>query len=1116
MTIIDVELIIAGAPSALVTVSLRVELPSRRVDLAEGVSMLLDEALLLAHGNNPEQYGAALSGQLFVPELREAWQRAHGFAEGEKGSLRVRLVLHGNDELHAIRWELLRDPLTGVPLAHSERIRLSRFLSSSSLGALQTSSYPDLKAVVAVANPAQLATYHLMPVDVAGERGRAEYGLGNIPTTILDGQAGRPAATVAAIATALRRGAHILYLVCHGKLIDGEAYLYLEQEAGVPYRPTDGEALVHLIRNLEHRPLLVVLATCHGAGDTHTVLAAIGPRLAQTGVGAVVAMQGNVPMDVIVAFMPRFFAELRRDGQIDRAIAAARGALPTDAPWWMPTLWMAVRDGRLWQTPEDQPARKTIVFQMPYLRNPLFRGRETELATLAHSFVADAANKSPVVIAIVGTGGMGKSQLATEFSYRYKEAFPGGIFWLPMEQPTTVASEVARTGGPEGLDLPNWAQLNVAHQVAAVRKAWEEPVRRLLIFDNLEDPKLLQEWLPRGGGSQVLITSRRGVWSATSGVILLRLKPLKRDESVELLLAPRAIARKQEVKDLLQDERVEADASAIAGEVGDLPLALALAGLYLEANPSLTLTRYREQLHTHAHSHRSLNTQLEESLPTGHGESITATIALSYERLGQADEHDVIALALLQRAAQLAPEPIPHRLLVRLAERDPADEEQLIEVDAALRRLVGLGLLDLGDQGATIHRLVAAFVRAQFEIPWPVQAVIVKALQAELDVDDWQRSPTAPRVYLSHALAFCNRWGETLPGPGWNLLNTCGQLFYAAGNRAAARTCHEYALGLARRLAGSDHPAFRVSLNNLGLLLHRLGHLSEARPYLQEALELAEKHLGQEHFSTATALNNLGGLILELGEFEQAHSYLERAQIIFEREWGPADPRTAENLGYLGGLFWHQRNYAAARPYLERALVIKEQALGSTHPTTANYRSTLGHLLRLMGRLEEARSMIEQALAIQKEVLGLEHPDTIESTARLGDVYKEEGDLTQARLLYEQALEGHKQVFDSIHPELAWAHDRLGELLLKQGNLEDARLHYEQALAIWTQLFGTEHTRSAYGMNKLGEALLLQGHTQEARSYMEQALAIQERIFGNAHESTQETQKKLASLDEQS
>jgi hypothetical protein len=54
-------------------------------------------------------------------------------------------------------------------------------------------------------------------------------------------------------------------------------------------------------------------------------------------------------MQTIAQFMPVFFRELQRDGQIDRAVA--RGAVRERPDWWMPLLYMRLKSGRIWYAP---------------------------------------------------------------------------------------------------------------------------------------------------------------------------------------------------------------------------------------------------------------------------------------------------------------------------------------------------------------------------------------------------------------------------------------------------------------------------------------------------------------------------------------------------------------------------------------------------------------------------------------------------------------------------------------------------------------------------------------------------------------------------------------------
>ena len=127
----------------------------------------------------------------------------------------------------------------------------------------------------------------------------------------------------------------MLYLVCHGYLAPGgEPVLLLEDEAGA-VAPVRGERAGGAAAGAAASPaaggarlLPERRATAEDRrSDDGGVLAALGPRLAEAGVPAVLAMQGNVTMATVERFMPVFFRELQRDGQIDRAVAAARGAV---------------------------------------------------------------------------------------------------------------------------------------------------------------------------------------------------------------------------------------------------------------------------------------------------------------------------------------------------------------------------------------------------------------------------------------------------------------------------------------------------------------------------------------------------------------------------------------------------------------------------------------------------------------------------------------------------------------------------------------------------------------------------------------------------------------------
>jgi hypothetical protein len=310
-----------------------------------------DMARLRSLTLNDAAYGKLLAESLFESqEIQAAFDKARAVAQSLDAPLRLRLFIGPNAlELHSLRWETLRDPQEDSSLLTSEHLLFSRYLSSFDWRPVRLRPQAELQALVVIANPTDITEYSMAALNVAEELDRAKSGLGKIPVTELASEGN---ATLKNLVTHLRDGYDILYLIGHGMLVEDEPWLWLEDETGKTQR-VSGVELVTRLRELEQRPRLVVLASCQSAGTgdeakagDEGALAALGPRLAEAGIPAVIAMQGNITIKTIDEFMPVFFQELQRDGQIDRAMAAARGTVRERPDWWMPVLFMRLKSGK--------------------------------------------------------------------------------------------------------------------------------------------------------------------------------------------------------------------------------------------------------------------------------------------------------------------------------------------------------------------------------------------------------------------------------------------------------------------------------------------------------------------------------------------------------------------------------------------------------------------------------------------------------------------------------------------------------------------------------------------------------------------------------------------------
>jgi hypothetical protein len=304
-------------------------------------------------------YGAALSGMVFRPaDVGAFYSRAVAATEADDLALHLRLHIDAPARFHAVRWESLRDPATGTPIATRSNVLFSRYLSSPDWRPIPALPQHEMTSLIVVAGPTNVEKYRprgrqLAAVNVEDELDRARKAL--VPFKREELAFG--SATMANMLDALEHGVDVLYLVCHGALIDDVPHLVLEK----PDRTADfvdGRKLIERLSELDHRPTVAMLCSCQSAGaglETQTTdegeLSALGPRLAASGIAAVVAMQGNVTMQTAGAFAPAFFEALAEHGIVDRAMATARRSVRERSDWWVPVLFSRLRSGRTYYLP---------------------------------------------------------------------------------------------------------------------------------------------------------------------------------------------------------------------------------------------------------------------------------------------------------------------------------------------------------------------------------------------------------------------------------------------------------------------------------------------------------------------------------------------------------------------------------------------------------------------------------------------------------------------------------------------------------------------------------------------------------------------------------------------
>jgi tetratricopeptide (TPR) repeat protein len=635
-------------------------------------------------------------------------------------------------------------------------------------------------------------------------------------------------------------------------------------------------------------------------------------------------------------------------------------------------------------------------------RNRNFSGRGDLLEELYASLQAESAAAVVPTGAVHGLGGVGKTQLALEFAHRFASDYDI-IWWVAAEQPTSATAALAALAGRLGIELV----ADQSEMVAGLFDRLRQRDRWLLVYDNAEQPEALAGLLPPGGGGRVLVTSRYGAWGKLGAPI--RLDVLDRSEAVAFL-ARRAGATDQALLD------------GLAGELGDLPLALEEAAAYLEE----THTDVGEYLDLVRNRARELF-GLDQPPTDEHGDQRRVATIWSLS-LDQVHKEAPAAEALLNLCAFLAPDGIPRGLPREHAEVLPDQLAKAVGDVLAYNRLLGaVGRYSLATVTSTslgLHRLVQAVIQAHLghegERRWTEVTVglLRKSFPNESqEVSTW---PECERL-LPHLLAVARhakRLGAAREQAGW-LLDRASTYLRERGQYRQARPLAERALALTEAAVGPADPKVAWRCDTLGNVLGEIGDLEGARAQLERALAIGEAALGPDHPDVAIWHNNLGTVLADLGHLAGARVQLERALAIGEATLDPDDPELAARHNNLGLVLGKLGDLAGARAQLERTLAIGEAALGPDHPDVATYRNNLGRVLQDLGDLAGARAQYERALAIGEEALGPDHPHVAAWRGNLGSVLQALGDLEGARAQLERALVIGEATYGPDHPRVA-------------------------------------------------------------------------------------------------
>ncbi|MGB7002653.1 MAG: TIR domain-containing protein [Halobacteriota archaeon] len=337
---------------------------------------------------------------------------------------------------------------------------------------------------------------------------------------------------------------------------------------------------------------------------------------------------------------------------------------------------------------------------IPFRSNPNFVGRHAELLDLYLSLIGElnviAINQ---VINVFGLGGIGKTQLAVEFAYRFAFAFPEGVLWLNAAR--DWQAEFAGAARKLGLTVEDPTSSDADTRLLHKLQGYlSEHKSMLVVLDNVADPSKLDDevlpgFVPTALGCDLMLTSRSQALPVNAKA--LEVKVLSADAAFELLTKGNPPAFEEEVS-----------AQKICATLGNLPLAVELAGAYLrEKRGTITYAVYLQNLE--ARRLQILEEKRKGIKPAVHEPSILATFESQYELLEDENAQYVFKLAGQFLEAAM----IPVARLGLLAGIEDQPETLDTPLDDAFNFLVRISLVEqLQNYQLRLHPLVREFAES--------------------------------------------------------------------------------------------------------------------------------------------------------------------------------------------------------------------------------------------------------------------------------------------------------------------------------------------------------------------------------------------------------------------
>ncbi|KAK4660766.1 hypothetical protein QC762_0022340 [Podospora pseudocomata] len=755
------------------------------------------------------------------------------------------------------------------------------------------------------------------------------------------------------------------------------------------------------------------------------------------------------------------------------------------------------------ERPETPPKPFTTI---PFSRDRDFVNRGDILEQIDRRCSEPAAR-----VALVGLGGVGKSQLAIEYAHRLATRQPDAwVFWVHAgtyarveEGFRTIADAVKLTGR----NLPKADILQLVY-------SWlsnERNGRWIMILDSADDRDVFYNatngderdrrpfatYLPQSQNGSIIVTTRnKDLAFRLSGCRqnMIEVGPMAQTDALTLL-------------EKKLGSPADLDVAADLVRALDLvPLAISQAAAYIQARaPRSSLEKYLTEFRKSEHRKSSLLQYDAGDLRRDGGASnavlTTWQISFDYIRSKRRSAADLLSLmsffdrqgipGWVLKPPRVTKQEVPGRCLDEAGDTDFDNGSSAS--DGAADGAADDGSADTIDDGfeddvamLRDYCLIATNEMDEFEMHGLVQFSTRKWLEQSGQQETFKQK-------------FIERIAASFPTGDYKNWATCRNLFAHV----------QVALGY--RPSENREEIWATLLYNGGWFAWSQGRYEVAQQMVGKARRARDKRLGKEDAATLASMSLFALVLLDRGQWEEAEKLFVQVVETWKTKLGADHPDTLTSMANLASTYRNQGRWEEAEKLEVQVMETSKTKLGADHPSTLTSMANLASTYSNQGRWEEAEKLFVQVVETRKTKLGADHPDTLTSMANLASTFCNQGRWEEAEKLLVQVMETRKTKLGADHPSTLTSMANLASTFWNQGRWEEAEKLFVQVVETWKTKLGADHPDTLTSMANLASTYSNQGRWEEAEKLEVQVMETRKTKLGADHPDTLTSIANLAS-----